>query len=99
MKFTWWSRSKKQAAPRMERRVYEVKLLHDFGHDIVLPNVSEENLRFIQENIGRDLIYTQELMGVNLRSFSFYNARVQKDRPLTDEPDKYSGERRTTNGR
>lgn len=80
-----WFKWKKPAAPRIERQVYVVQLLHDYGHDVELPNVSEENLRFIRENLGRDQIYLQEAVTVNLRSFSFAKHKVQKEKQPTEE--------------
>ena len=49
---------------------HDIKLFHDTGSDILLPGVSEKNLKFICNNLGRDVIYVQDKITVNLGKFS-----------------------------
>lgn len=62
----------KAACVGHEATHYRVLLHHDSGgQEVNLDNVSERNLEFIKENLGRDIIYVQGCeIYINLRRFS-----------------------------
>jgi len=49
---------------------YDVLLYHDNGHDVTLNNVDEKSLKFIRNNLGNNVIYSQKNISVNLSKFS-----------------------------
>lgn len=68
---------KKRIPPRMEHKTYTVRLMHDFGHEMEINNVSEDSLRFIRNNLGRDEIYVQDTICINLKSYSWANIQTK----------------------
>jgi hypothetical protein len=63
-----WLRRKK---PRIEHRdeEYMIRLHHDNGSTVEI-HVSERMLKFIRNNLGRDEIYVQGKLAVNLRHYA-----------------------------
>jgi hypothetical protein len=70
MKLFNWSR--KQNPPQVEQipKAYKVILHHRTGNSLELENVSLPMVTFIRNNIGRDEIYAQENIIINLRNYS-----------------------------
>lgn len=64
---SFWNRQKL----RLELSRYKVTLLHDTGHQVIISNISEKNLIFIRQNIGKDVIYAQDDVYINLNKFSY----------------------------
>jgi len=54
----------------IQEKQYNVVLYHDQGHDITLEEMTEKNLKFIRNNLGKDIIYMQGNTFVNLNKFS-----------------------------
>lgn len=63
---------KKRPPPRVENneRRFNIRLHHGTGHVHTLQGVSSHMVNFITENIGRDEIYVQPTVIVNLREYS-----------------------------
>ena len=65
---TFWKKTK---PIRLEHTRSTITLLHDTGHEVIISNITEKNLEFIRENIGRDVIYAQDDVYINLNKFSY----------------------------
>lgn len=67
---------------RIEKNVkkHKVILYHDTGTDVTLEDVTEESLRYIRNNLGRDVIYAQDDTYINLGKFAIaiINSNNQK---------------------
>lgn len=63
---------RKAKAPKVEAagQRFDVDLYHVTGNIHQVENVSPELLKFIRNNIGRDEIYAQERVVINLREYS-----------------------------
>ena len=88
--FGFFTKQKSRAEPTF----YNVVLHHDNGHELTLQNVSSESVGFIRENLGRDILYSQKDIVVNLSKFSI--AQMDNNKPNTAK-NKIKGE--TKNGR
>jgi len=66
----WFSKKKPKLPPLVKSpTVYVIDLHHENGTVITLRDVVEEHFQFLKENVGRDAIYTQDEISVNLRNF------------------------------
>jgi hypothetical protein len=80
-------KNKKPRVPMMEQKTYILRFMHDFGHEMELKDVSEDSLNFIRENLGRDEIYVQDRVFINLKSYSWVTVETKhKNRPISEEP-------------
>lgn len=72
MGFFKWLLKKQPPPPRLEKNEqrFNIRLHHGSGHIHTLQGVSYHMVRFITENIGRDEIYVQPTVIVNLREYS-----------------------------
>lgn len=64
-----WRKTKPPQVEAVGQR-FDVELYHVTGNVHQVENVSPELLRFIRNNIGRDEIYAQERVVINLREYS-----------------------------
>jgi hypothetical protein len=70
MKLFGWLRRRNPPQVEQIPKAYKVILHHRTGGSLELENVSLPMITFIRNNIGRDEIYVQENIVINLRDYS-----------------------------
>lgn len=82
---TWPFKSKSKQPHRQASIIFTITLMHDFGHEISIPDVSSEDTKFIQDNLGKDCIFTVSSQPpyhtFNLSKFSYAKCEPHSAQP------------------
>lgn len=70
MKIFGWLRRIPPPQIEQKQMSYKVSLCHRTGNVLEIENVSDKMVLFIKSNIGRDQIYEQQSIAINLRDYS-----------------------------